>query len=93
MNAPLLTDVEKIYYNSIRENLLHNFLEKYYKYTIVGRIDCLIDDIKMRCPFNVEFDSKNNNFVIWLDNSKKLTYTFVLERRQDSDLYVLKNII
>lgn len=90
----LINNQEKMFYNSARENLLHNFLEKYYKFTIVGTIDCLISDIQMRCPFNVEFEKDTNNLNIWLDDTQKLTYLLEFENRQNGTTtsHYLKNI-
>lgn len=91
----LINDQEKTFYNSVRENLLHNFLEKYYKFTVVSAIDCLISDIRMRCPFNVEFEKETNNLNIWLDDTQKLTYLLEFENHKNSiiTLHCLKNII
>ena len=90
----LINNQEKMFYNSARENLLHNFLEKYYKFTVVGAIDCLISDIQMRCPFNVEFEKDTNNLNIWLDDTQKLTYLLEFENRQNDTTtsHYLKNI-
>lgn len=91
----LINNQEKTFYNSVRENLLHNFLEKYYKFTVVSAIDCLISDIRMRCPFNVEFEKETNNLNIWLDDTQKLTYLLEFENHKNSiiTLHCLKNII
>lgn len=91
----LINNQEKTFYNSVRENLLHNFLEKYYKFTVVSAIDCLISDIRMRCPFNVEFEKETNNLNILLDDTQKLTYLLVFENHKNSiiTLHCLKNII
>ena len=91
----LINNHEKTFYNSVRENLLHNFLEKYYKFTVVSAIDCLISDIRMRCPFNVEFEKETNNLNIWLDDTQKLTYLLEFENHKNSiiTLHCLKNII
>ena len=91
----LINNQEKTFYNSVRENLLHNFLEKYYKFTVVSAIDCLISDIRMRCPFNVEFEKETNNLNIWLDDMQKLTYLLEFENHKNSiiTLHCLKNII
>ena len=91
----LINNQEKTFYNSARENLLHNFLEKYYKFTVVSAIDCLISDIRMRCPFNVEFEKETNNLNIWLDDTQKLTYLLEFENHKNSiiTLHCLKNII
>ena len=91
----LINNQEKTFYNSVRENLLHNFIEKYYKFTVVSAIDCLISDIRMRCPFNVEFEKETNNLNIWLDDTQKLTYLLEFENHKNSiiTLHCLKNII
>ena len=91
----LMNNQEKTFYNSVRENLIHNFLEKYYKFTVVSAIDCLISDIRMRCPFNVEFEKETNNLNIWLDDTQKLTYLLEFENHKNSiiTLHCLKNII
>lgn len=91
----LINNQEKTFYNSVRENLLHNFLEKYYKFTVVSAIDCLISDMRMRCPFNVEFEKETNNLNIWLDDTQKLTYLLEFENHKNSiiTLHCLKNII
>ena len=91
----LINNQEKTFYNSARENLLHNFLEKYYKFTVVSAIDCLISDMRMRCPFNVEFEKETNNLNIWLDDTQKLTYLLEFENHKNSiiTLHCLKNII
>ena len=91
----LINNQEKTFYNSVRENLLHNFLEKYYKFTVVSAIDCLISDIRMRCPFNVEFEKETNNLNIWLDDTQKLTYLLEFENHKNSIItsHCLKNII
>ena len=84
-----------MFYNSARENLLHNFLEKYYRFTIVSTVDCLIIDIQMRCPINVEFEKYINKLNIWLDDTQKLTYFFEFENRQNGTTitHYLKNIV
>lgn len=91
----LINNQEKTFYNSARENLLHNFLEKYYKFTVVGAIDCLISDMRMRCPFNVEFEKETNNLNIWLDDMQKLTYLLEFENRQNGTTitHYLKRIV
>ena len=91
----LINNQEKTFYNSVRENLLHNFLEKYYKFTVVSAIDCLISDIRMRCPFNVEFEKETNNLNIWLADTQKLTYLLEFENRQNDIIttHYLKNIV
>lgn len=83
-----------MFYNSARENLLHNFLEKYYKFTVVSCIDCLISDIQMRCPFKTEYDKTTNNLSIWLDFDNILNYKLIFEERQNnkSISHYLKNI-
>ena len=91
----LINNQEKTFYNSARENLLHNFLEKYYKFTVVSAIDCLISDIQIRCPFNIEFEKDTNHLNIWLDDTQKLTYLLEFENHKNSiiTLHCLKNII
>ena len=91
----LINNQEKMFYNSARENLLHNFLEKYYKFTVVSAIDCLISDIQIRCPFNIEFEKDTNHLNIWLDDTQKLTYLLEFENRQNDVIttHYLKNIV
>ena len=93
----VVTNNDKKYYNSARDNLLHNFLEKYYKFTVVGNINCLIKDIQNRCPFKTEFEHETCKLKIWLDDENVFDYVFDFERRiSDSSniiFHYLRNII
>ena len=93
----VITNNDKKYYNSARDNLLHNFLEKYYKFTVVGNINCLIKDIQNRCPFKTEFEHETCKLKIWLDDENAFDYVFDFERRiSDSSniiFHYLRNII
>ena len=93
--AFLIKKQEKTFDNSARENVLHKFLEKYYKFTVVSAIDCLISDMRMRCPFNVEFEKDINKLNIWLDDTQKLTYSLEFENRQNGTTitHYLKRIV
>lgn len=70
---------EKMYYNTTRENLLHNFLEKYYRFAVVSSIDCLIGDIRMRCPFEVVFNKDSSTLIIKLNENENISYVFEFE--------------
>lgn len=73
---------EKMYYNTTRENLLHNFLEKYYRFAVVSSIDCLIGDIRMRCPFGIVFDKDSSTLIIKLNENESVSYVFDFETRE-----------
>jgi len=90
----MINGEEKKFYDSFQENMLHNFLEKYYKFTIVSNIDCLISDIQMRSPFDVKYISETNQLFIYISNSEHVSYNLDFEIRQNnkSISYYLKNI-
>lgn len=73
---------EKMYYDTTRENLLHNFLEKYYRFVVVSSVDCLISDIRMRCPFEVMFNKDSYTLTIKLNENENISYVFDFETRE-----------
>lgn len=90
---------EKIYYNTTRANLLHNFLEKYYRFAVVSNVDCLISDIRMRCPFEVVFNKDSSTLIVKLNENENISFVFEFEIREIKSnnytytRYYLKDIV
>lgn len=88
----------KNFYSTLRDNLLYNFLYKYYKCSILINKRCILSDLLKRCPFNVEVmndDVSKIKFIIDEEQNFTITYEFIWEERPSDDIvrYYLKDIV
>ena len=88
----------KIFYSTLRDNILYNFLHKYYKCSIISNKRCILSDLINRCPFRFEvLDDNFSQIKFIIDEGQNLTITYKLiwEERPSENIvrYYLKDIV
>lgn len=81
--------------NTIKQNIIENFLTPYYKYSTVHLINTVIADIQKRSWFPCNYDMSTSILTMNIDDNIVINIKFIWGRSNNEnrklDMFILKN--
>lgn len=81
--------------NTIKQNIIENFLTPYYKYSTVHLINTVIADIQKRSWFPCSYDMSTSILTMNINDNIKIDIKFYWElsnnKNRKLDMFILKN--
>jgi hypothetical protein len=80
-------------YNEIKKNIIENFFNRNYRYTVVSCRKRIIDDISERLPFVVTTNNACDILVIYLGDNISISFALTWEVKNNGSMTVNKLVM
>lgn len=78
-------------YEEIKNNIIENFFNKYYRYTCVSVKNCIFSDMVERLPFPFVYNSDSDSLTINLGNGVNINFNFKWDERENTNKFINKH--